>query len=248
MRDKMRIYFLPLGNVSVFYDDLVRPKEGVKKSEKMVDIPTWAIYMEHPDAKIVFDTGERHLIDSKSTNNALEYQLSLCGALPEEIDFVIMSHLHNDHAGKIGLFRNAEVIVQRQEFSDALVETHTGAPYGIYHREDVDIDAKWKLVEGEYHLLEGIDLIPLPGHTKGLQGMMISLENAGKILVASDACYGSENFGPPIRLSGVTVDDELSVSSIENIRKIAEENHAKIVFGHDMQQFESLRKAPNFYD
>lgn len=247
MQKRMRVYFLPLGDINVFHDDLVRPKESEKSSE-MVGIPTWSIYIEHPDARIVFDTGERHLPNGRARSNTLEHQLSLCGVLPEEIDYVVMSHLHNDHAGKIGLFRNAQVIVQRQEFSDALVESHTQVPYGIYHREDVDIDAKWKLVEGAYHLLDGIDLIPFPGHTRGLQGMLLSLEKEGKLLITSDACYGSENFGPPVRLSGVTVDDELSVKSIEAIRKIAEENYAKTVFGHDPEQFRTLKKAPDFYD
>lgn len=248
MQRKMRIFFLPLDNVSVFYDDLIKPKEEIEKSSEIVDIPTWAIYIDHPNAKIIFDTGQRFLPYGERSNNKLLHQLFLCGIVPEKIDYVIMSHLHNDHAGNIGMFPNAQVVVQRQELSDALLETHTEAPYGIYHREDVDIDAKWKLVEGRYHLLDGIDLIPFPGHTRGLQGMLLSLENTGKMLVTSDACYTDVNYGPPVRLSGVSVDEKLFRNSIETIRGMAEEFHAKIVFGHDMEQFKRLRKAPCFYD
>ena len=32
----------------------------------------------------------------------MEKQLALCGVTPEEIDYVVISHLHHDHAGKIG--------------------------------------------------------------------------------------------------------------------------------------------------
>lgn len=248
MHKNMRICFLPLGNIRVRYDDLVRPNAEAEKSSRTAEIPTWAVYIEHPEARLLFDTGQKFLTEGERSNDRLLKQLSLCGVAPPDIDYVIMSHLHNDHAGKIGLFSNAQVVVQRQELADALVESHTGDPNGIYHREDVDVQAKWKLVDGRYQLFNGIDLIPFPGHTRGLQGMLLSLEHAGKFLIASDACYSSENYGPPVRLSGVATDDELSVKSVEKIREIAGEHHAKIIFGHDLQQFHLLKKAPFFYD
>ena len=248
MCGNMKVSFLPLGKISVLYDDLIRPKDGREKTPQTVEIPTWAIYIEHPDAKLIFDTGQKHLPDGSLSRDELVRQLALCKTAPEEIDYVIMSHLHNDHAGNMGLFQNAQIIVQRQELSDALVESHVEAPYGIYHREDVDANVSWKLVEGRHQLLNGIELIPFPGHTRGLQGMMLTLKNTGKMIITSDACYGRENYGPPVRLSSVAVDDKLSVDSMEAIRRIAEENHARVIFGHDLQQFETLKKAPDFYD
>ena len=108
--------------------------------------------------------------------------------------------------------------------------------------------ADWNLVEGRYQLLDGIEMIPLPGHTRGLQGLLLTLENMGKILITSDACYTGVNYGPPIRLSGLTVDDKLSQDTIETIKKITEEMHALVLFGHDYEQFKKLKKAPDFYN
>lgn len=244
----MRIYFLPLAKINVLYDELVKPDRETAQSNKMQAIPTWAVYIDHPEAKIIFDTGERHSLDKEFPEDGLLQQLSLCGILPEEIDYVIMSHLHNDHAGNIRLFPNASVVVQRQEFEAAMKEVQDGDPAGIYHREDLDIDIKWLLVEGRQHLLEGIDLIPFPGHTRGLQGMLLTLEKTGKILITSDACYTSINYGPPFRPAGVCVSEALSLESLEKIRALEEETHAKIIFGHDMKQFDALKKAPDFYE
>lgn len=232
MKD-IKLYFLALGEADVYWDDLVSP-DGRESSSKMTKIPIWSIYIDHPEAKIIFDT--------------LQRQLHLCGVKPEEIDYVVMSHLHHDHAGNIGLFPNAKIMVQQQELSDALVTTHTAKENGLYHKEDIDVIADWNLVDGQYQLLDEIEMIPLPGHTRGLQGLLLTLENMGKILITSDACYTSVNYGPPVRLSGVTVDDKLSLDTIETIKKITEETHASVLFGHDCEQFKKLKKAPDFYN
>lgn len=246
MKD-MKLFFLALGEADVYWDDLVRPN-GRKSNSKMTKIPIWSIYIEHPEAKIIFDTGEKYQSDGIHLDDTLQRQLHLCGVRPEEIDYVVMSHLHHDHAGNIGLFPNAKIIVQRQELSDALVTAHTAKENGLYHKEDVDVIADWNLVEGRYQLLDGIEMIPLPGHTRGLQGLLLTLENMGKILITSDACYTGVNYGPPIRLSSLTVDDKLSQDTIETIKKITEEMHALVLFGHDYEQFKKLKKAPDFYN
>lgn len=246
--ERMRIYFLPLSQCTVLSDDLIKPENKTEGSERTEKIPVWSVYIEHPDARIIFDTGERHPSDRGILENRLLQQLTLCGVEPEEIDYIIMSHLHNDHAGNMNLFPNARVIVQRQEFEDAMEAVQHGNPIGIYHREDLDIEVKWMLVEGRYHLLDGIELIPFPGHTKGLQGMLLSLDHTGKILLTSDACYTSIHFGPPFRLAGVCVCESDALESLKVIKETAEKEKAKIIFGHDMRQFQQLKKAPEFYD
>lgn len=244
----MKLYILQLGDLYVSYDDLVKPYNESEQCGRKLDIPTWSLYLDHPDGKVLFDTGERYLSDKNVSDEELFHQLSLCGVSAEEIRYVVISHLHNDHAGKLDAFPNAEIVVQKKELEAAMKSNETTDPLRFYHPEELQGNIRWKVVEGFCELLEGIHLIPFPGHSDGLQGMMVSLKNTGKLLVTSDACYTSINYGPPIRLSSASVDDAESIESIRRIQKIAEENKANILFGHDSKQFASLKKAPEFYD
>ena len=113
------------------------------------------------------------------------------GLGPEDIDLVVNTHLHFDHAGLnvvrteeglVPLFKNARYLVQRQEFFEA---THPHERNrGSYLPENVEPVAEaglFEFVEGEAEVLPGLRLVPLPGHTLGQQG--VELESEGEKLV-----------------------------------------------------------------
>lgn len=243
----MKMYLLPLRNIPVFYDDLIQPELGTARSARRVEIPTWSLYIDHPQGKLLFDTGERYLDDKTLAYDLLTEQLALCGAVPEQIDYLVMSHLHYDHSGKMELFQNAKIVVQKRELMDALYEAHAVDPNGIYHKEDLETITNWYPVEGDLELLEGIRLIRLPGHTMGLQGMLVTLPQSGNWIITSDACYTSENYGPPLRPAGVVSDIGLYRASAEKLRRLEMEYHARLLFGHDPFQFARWKKAPKYY-
>lgn len=243
----MKMYLLPLREITVYCDDLVMPEAGVPRSSRKVQIPTWALYIEHPQGKILFDTGERYAEQKDKPYDLLVQQLALCGVVPEQVDYLVMSHLHYDHSGKMDLFSRAQVIVQRRELEAALYQAHAVDPDGIYRREDLDAVCRWQPIEGERELLPGIRLIPLPGHSPGLQGMEIMLEESGRWLITSDACYTAENYGPPEKLPGVLFDADTYRVSLHTIRRLAQQCPVTLLFGHDPIQFAGWRKAPDFY-
>ena len=149
MSNGIKLSFMPLGSITLDTNALVAFSTRATVSNqapvcKFEPFPVWAAYIETPTKKILFDTGlcencltggesaatlEKLSISFKEGEN-LEHQLGLCGVKPEDIDYVIISHLHHDHAGKIGLFKNAKIIVQRQEMIRALLDTHTVNPMG----------------------------------------------------------------------------------------------------------------------
>lgn len=100
------------------------------------------------------------------------------GVAPEEIDHVIVTHLHFDHAGgltRLGpsgdptpTFPRAEIVVQRTEWQDALANKSTMTR--TYLRSHLDpIRDRVRLVEGATEVLPGIHVEPDPGHTWGQQ-------------------------------------------------------------------------------
>ncbi len=148
----------------------------------------WVLVETGMDAK----PGEKHRrIYAIEGAGALLGQLAELGLRPEDVDLVVNTHLHFDHAGLntvsrdgkiVPLFTNARYVVQKQELYDA---THTHernrASYLAENVEPVLEAGLFEEVEGEVELVPGLRLVPLPGHTLGQQGAV--LESEGAVLV-----------------------------------------------------------------
>jgi len=106
--------------------------------------------------------------------------LKTVGVDPDSIDFVIVSHLHYDHAGgMVGadgrpLFVRARYVVQRDEAAAARGEELR--LQGIMETEQLElIRAAGQLaeVQGEVEVVPGVTVIPTGGHTRGSQAVLI---------------------------------------------------------------------------
>ena len=73
-------------------------------------------------------------------------------------------------------------------------------------------------------------------------GLLVELES-GNYLLAADAIYSRAHYEPVPQLSGVVYDANGYFAAMEFLRQYAEEHHAQILFGHDMKQFQSLKKS-----
>ena len=85
------------------------------------------------------------------------------------------------------------------------------------------------------------------GHAYGMLGLAVSLRSHPNVLLVSDACYTTENYGPPMRPSGIRHDSIGAARTIERIRAMANDMKANVWFGHDADQFEALRKSVEGY-
>lgn len=110
-----------------------------------INIPIQAYLIEHEDGWILFDTGcdpdwERNwpaFIPEQSPYYVTEEQLLLnrlaqLGVAPEDIRYVVISHLHVDHAGNLHHFKNAQVIVSEEEFTATLKAFVTGRGLDVH--------------------------------------------------------------------------------------------------------------------
>lgn len=102
------------------------------------------------------------------------------GEDPASIDYVIVSHLHRDHAGGLvdaagrPSFARAEYVVQRSEVDAARGDQIRVR--GAMDREALDaIDAagQLRLVEGDVDVVPGVAVLRTGGHTQGSQAVLI---------------------------------------------------------------------------
>ncbi|MEC7488180.1 MAG: MBL fold metallo-hydrolase [Pseudomonadota bacterium] len=113
------------------------------------------------------------------------------GVVPEEIDFVLCTHMHVDHVGWntkledgrwVPTFPNAKYIFARAELEYWLEQSEQNRMLrtGDYIEDSVTpiLEAKQEIiVDMDHQIDEGLTLLPLPGHTPGMVGL--NVQSAG---------------------------------------------------------------------
>jgi glyoxylase-like metal-dependent hydrolase (beta-lactamase superfamily II) len=140
---------------------------------------------------LLVETGAGDKWDSKQRNifaiggpPRLPDQLLARGVKPEEIDFVINTHLHFDHCGwntrlvdnrPQPTFPNARYVVQKGELDHAKRPTERDrASYLLDNFGPVEQAGQWWLLEGDREIVPGVEVVRLPGHTRDMQGVKLS--------------------------------------------------------------------------
>jgi N-acyl homoserine lactone hydrolase len=152
--------------------------ELLAEGERM---PVYVHVIEHPDARVLVDTGLTELHPAVADMDPRLIPLSTQAAFDVAgIDVVVNTHLHFDHCGGNHLFAGRPIYVQRRELDDA----RSKDDYTI--REWVDAPGvKYVPVDGELEVLPGVRLVPAPGHTPGSQ--VVVVETGGRpVVVAGD--------------------------------------------------------------
>lgn len=175
--------------------------------------------------------------DSKMTEG-----LAGIGLKPEDIDYVLLTHLHTDHsAGAVKLvdgeyqprFPNARHVVTKREWEDAMnPNERTGA---VYIPERLEALAKAKLVDVvtlDNELFDGIRLVHTGGHTPGHYG--IEMESEGqKVFYYADLFCSSAH----MRVPYVPATDLYPLETMTAKRKILPvilEKQVIMAFDHDV--------------
>ncbi len=175
----------------------------------------------------------------------LEKQLARHGVTPADITTVINTHLHWDHCFHNNLFAHAKIYVQQREleFADAPIPTQ----YRAYECVQMGLTPPWtdtrhcfEVIDGDYALRPGIELLFLPGHTPGSQGVLVHTEQ-GPYLIAGDAIQSNDaienkTFGL-IHPSGVHVnlwEYYETLRRLETIRAHIFPGHERTVTDHDV--------------
>jgi glyoxylase-like metal-dependent hydrolase (beta-lactamase superfamily II) len=166
---------------------------------------TRCLLVEVGDRRVLIETGNGDKFPPKlkeiygiDHDRAIGVALKEVGLAPDDIDTVVMTHLHFDHSGGTTrrtasggvepLFRKARHVVQRREWEDA---THPHERNrASYLQENVGPLGEaglLQLVDGETEIAPGLRVIPTPGHTAGHQSILIGPADGPKALFLGDA-------------------------------------------------------------
>src|ERR687886_46952 len=164
--------------------------ELLAEGERM---PVYVHVIDHPDARVLVDTGLTELhpavadLDPRLVPLSEQADFDVAG-----IDVVVNTHLHFDHCGGNHLFAGRPTYVQRRELDDA----RSKDDYTI--REWVDAPGvQYVPVDGELEVLPGLRLVPTPGHTPGSQVVLVETGGRPGVIARGTAGFFCAPARPP---------------------------------------------------
>ena len=210
------------------------------------------LLVEAPNALVLIDTGIGNKYGEKFADiygvlNAgeptrLEDGIRDAGFDPADVDIVLSTHLHFDHAGgntvrdESGVIRpsfpNARYVVQRGELDFAHSQNERiRASYLLENFEPITEAGLWHLVEGEADVTEGISVVPTPGHTPHHQSVLIRSDDETACFLA-DVCPTSAHLPLPW-IMGYDLEPLVTLESKRGLWQRAREEDWLLVFAHD---------------
>jgi len=132
--------------------------------------------------------------------------LSAKGLKEEDVDLIILTHFHLDHAFNIGFFTKARVIGWNHEWKSG----------STFRFKDIET---WKVADG-------IHILPTPGHTPEHISVVLEMPNGKKVVIAGDAI--NKKYADTKTISAYAFDKALYAQNADKILALSDE----IYIGH----------------
>ncbi|BDU77365.1 MBL fold metallo-hydrolase [Mesoterricola sediminis] len=173
---------------------------------------------------------------------ALEAGLRAAGVTPGDVDTVLLTHLHFDHAGgvtrldadgqAVPTFPRARHLLQARDLANATSGfIRERASYLPWNWEPLQAAGLLDLVDGPHEVLPGLRLRPVPGHTPGLQA--VEVEGGGRRLVYLADLIPTSHHIQPAWCMGYDLDVPTCVAERQQLLSEVAGTDTILVFEHD---------------
>lgn len=221
-------------------------------------LPILCFAIEHPEGAIAVDTGESsHANDPGyqpwwhpfvrtserrwvTPEQEVGPQLRALGIEPGDVRWVVMTHMHGDHAGGLSHFPGTEIVMSATEAAMALSRTGplNGYLNGHYpawlepRRVEFDSDP-WEVFGASVPLTRdgAVRLVPTPGHTKGHLSVVVEQPDH-LVLLTGDAAYSERALSSGI-VDGVAQDGRAHRRSTALLRELCGRRQVVVAPTHD---------------
>jgi glyoxylase-like metal-dependent hydrolase (beta-lactamase superfamily II) len=249
--NQMKIHAIQTGTVAV----KTRQREGVGRGKRRLlhtfldrawtdPLPILAWAIEHPEGIIVVDAGETArasepgyfprwhpyfrtgLREWVAREQEVGPRLERLGLPPAEVRWLVLTHLHTDHAGGLHHFPKSEILVSRVELERAA--GRMGRMRGYLNNRF----PKWFRPRAVSFRPEAVGpfpesvtltqagdvrLVPVPGHTAGQLAVIVDENDGLSIFIAGDSSY-SEELMLRGAVDGVAPDEQAARLTLQRIR------------------------------
>ncbi len=210
------------------------------------------LLIEAPNALVLVDTGigakesekftDLYGIDNAGEPTRLEDGIRDAGFEPDDIDIVLNTHLHFDHAGGNTFldpdgtlkptFPQARHVVQKAEFDFARGgNERVRASYLSKNFEPVAEAGLWDFVEGDAEITDGVSVVRTPGHTPHHHSVLVTSASDTACYLA-DVCPTSAHLPLPW-IMGYDLEPLVTLESKRSLWTRARNEEWLLVFEHD---------------
>lgn len=230
-------------------------------------LPIYAWAVEHPEGVLLVDTGEtartaeagyfpwwhpyfRMAVQARvSPEQEVGPQLQASGIQPNDVRWVVMTHLHTDHAGGLHHFPGAEVLVAQPEYAAAVGIAGQLRGY-LPHRWPAWLkphlvtfpDGPCGAFAASHQLTAAGDirLVPTPGHSTGHLSVIVEEPGGPDLFLAGDTSY-TEELMLAQAVDGVAPDPAAARDTLARIARQAAARPTVYLPSHDPLSAERLR-------
>ncbi|HSB87797.1 MAG TPA: N-acyl homoserine lactonase family protein [Ilumatobacteraceae bacterium] len=201
----------------------------------------WCIRDEHQT--VVVDTGADPAMTLERKRSPLfENPANVLGRLgvdAGQVEHVVLTHLHWDHAGGVRLFPRATFYVQAAEFrfwtADPIAArppfANLADPASLEYLTSLEGTERLVLIDGDAQILPGIECLLAPGHTPGIQAVAVDTAR-GRAILGSDCAHVFRNIQHDWP-SAFSMDLAACLRSFDRLR--AKASAQELIFpGHDV--------------
>lgn len=223
-------------------------------------LPIGCWLIEHPEGLIVVDTGETSHANDPGYQPWWHPFMQFCerrwvrpeeevgprlramGFDPKDVRWVVMTHMHGDHAGGIGHFPNSTILLSKPEAHAALSRTGPLTGYLNMHYPQWLKPTEVEFTDGPFESFGSsktltrdgkVHIVPTPGHTQGHISVVVDTGDQC-VLIAGDASY-SENDMIAGHVDGVAFDSAIHHDTTRRMRELCQRRRTITQFAHDPQ-------------
>lgn len=215
--------------------------KGADRDRRM-DIEMLVWVLKSPDRVVLVDAGfyRPHFFEHWTLRNYRRPSEAIgdLGLQPEDVDDIVVTHMHWDHADGVDLFPKAKVWVQQAEYEyymgPAWQQTSRRGggvdPEDLRMLLDLNLEGRLRLVDGEQHILPGISVHIGGKHTFESQYVEAN-SRQGSIILASDNVYLYENLDKQVPIAA-TFDADSNLRAQRRMLQLAARPQL-VIPGHD---------------
>lgn len=229
---------------------------GLFRSEKnKITLPVSSYLIEHPQGTVLIDTGWNKTIRKSNWKElglqvqintgylpagwSVDERLAKFGYKPEDIDYVLMSHLHCDHASGLPLMKNAKhILVSKPEWQIAnhlplvyLPHEWRGVDVQTYNYQNSNVGPFHRAFDvfGDGSILQ----VYTPGHASGMSSTLIRGSNGKYVILAADVGYSNDSWEKMLT-PGICTNRNYAIQSLGWVKEMAHDpNCVEALANHD---------------
>lgn len=250
----LRLYVLDGGRISVKNLRIFATSEVYEGQSMELANPCFLV--RHPKGILLWDAGLPDTLVDKtlgdeimqvSMKKTLASQLEELSLSPQDIDYLVHSHMHYDHIGNSNMFASSTWLIHEKEYEYAFGSDAEKREEYIYYKalkESNTIKLK-----GDYDVFgDGtVVILSAPGHTPGHQVLFIDLPEMGPVVLSGDLYHFAEQ-RMHRRVPRFNDNREETLNSMDKIERFIKDKGARLFIQHDLKQISSLPHAPDFID